>query len=124
MRVPPAICSRPPSCRPGLWLDEAGLVMGTGYQAFSVGLAMAQRVVGLRLGEGVERHWTALWLKRFFGFFFNIKRFTVKNLPPTFSSIFSSLHVIPRGCSFPRTAIRDNHQLGGLKQQKFILSWL
>ena len=31
----------PPSCRPGLWLAEAGLVMGTGYQASSVGLAMA-----------------------------------------------------------------------------------
>lgn len=43
------------SCRAGLWLDEPGLVMGTGCQALSVGLAMAQRVVGLRLEEGMGR---------------------------------------------------------------------
>lgn len=54
------------SCRPGLWLDEAGRVMGTGYQALSVGLAMAQRVMGLRLEEGMGRHPTAPWLKSFF----------------------------------------------------------
>lgn len=52
---------------------------------------------------------------------FNIEKFTVKSpllpFPPSFHP-----HVIPRGYSFPRTLIRDNHQLGGLKQQKFILS--
>lgn len=58
-----------------MWLDEAGRVMGTGYQALSVGLAMAQRVVGLRLEEGMGRHPTALWLK---SFFFNIEKFAVK----------------------------------------------